>query len=93
MPGIPRQVTEHILDILPRAIPVKQRLRCFDTERQKAIGEEIARLLAAGFIKEVFHPEWIANLVLIRKKNKTWRMCVDYNNLNKACLKVPYPLP
>jgi hypothetical protein len=49
--------------------------------------------LAAGFIKEVFHPEWLANLVLVKKKGEKWRMCVDYTGLNKACPKVPYPLP
>ena len=52
----------------------------------KAIGEEVARLLAAGFIVEVFHPEWLANPVLVLKKNSTWCMCVDYTDLNKACL-------
>ena len=72
---------------------VKQHLRYFDDERWKAIGEEIARLLAAGFVKEVFQPEWIANPVLVQKKNGTWRMCVDYTNLNKACPNVPYLLP
>ena len=71
MLGILRQVTEHSLDILPGSKPIKQRLRCFDDERWMAIGEEIAKLLAAGFIKEVFHPEWIANPVLFRKKNRT----------------------
>ena len=45
-----------------------------------------------GFIKEVFHPQSITNPVLICKKNGTWRMCVDYTGLNKACPKVPYPL-
>jgi hypothetical protein len=49
--------------------------------------------MAAGFIKEVFHPEWLANPVLVRKKGGKWRMCVDYTCLNKACPKVPYPLP
>ena len=57
MPKILRQVAEHSLDVLPRSKLVKQRLRYFDDERRKAIGEEIARLLTAGFIKEVFHPE------------------------------------
>jgi hypothetical protein len=47
----------------------------------------------AGFIKEVFHPTWLANPVLVKKKNGKWRMCVDYTSLNKACLKVPFPLP
>src|SRR3954465_1019710 len=57
------------------------------------MGEEIARLLAAGFIIEVFHPDWLANRVLVLKKNGTWRMCVDYTDLNKACPKDPFALP
>ena len=57
MPGIPREVAEHELRILPESKPVQQRLRRFDDERRRAIGEEIAKLLAAGFIKEVYHSE------------------------------------
>ena len=53
----------------------------------------MARLLAAGFIVEVFHPEWFANPVLVLKKNGTWRMCVDYTDLNKACPADPFALP
>jgi len=93
MPGIPREVTEHSLDIRASSKPVKQRLRRFDEEKRRAIGEEIHKLLAAGFIKEVFHPEWLANPVLVKKKNGKWRMCVDYTSLNKACPKNPFPLP
>jgi hypothetical protein len=51
------------------------------------------KLLSAGFIHEVFHPEWLANSVLVKKKNKKWRMCVDYTSLNKACPKDLFPLP
>jgi hypothetical protein len=72
---------------------VQQRLRCFDEERHRAIGVELRKLLETGFIKEVFHPTWLANLVLVKKKNGKWRMCVDYTSLNKACPKVPFPLP
>jgi hypothetical protein len=63
------------------------------------IGDGIARLLAAGFIMEVLHPDWLANLVLVEKKKDdpndatVWRMCIDYTNLNKACPKDPFPLP
>jgi hypothetical protein len=39
---------------------VKQPLRRFDEEKRRAMGEEIHKLMAAGFIKEVFHPEWLA---------------------------------
>ena len=93
MPGIPREVVEHSLDIRAGARPVRQPLRRFDEEKRRVIGEEIHKLMAAGFIKEVFHPEWLANPVLVRKKGGKWRMCVDYTGLNKACPKVPYPLP
>ena len=68
MPGIPREVAEHSLHIRPGSKPVKQRLRRFDEEKRKAIGEEIAKLLVAGFIKEVYHPEWLANPVLVQKR-------------------------
>jgi hypothetical protein len=70
-----------------QAGPVKQRLRHFNDDKCKAIGEEILKLLSAGFIREVYHPEWLANPVLVKKKNKKWRMCVDYTSLNKACPK------
>ena len=93
MPGIPREVAEHELRILPGSKPVQQRLRCFDDERRRAIGEEIAKLLAAGFIKEVYHSDWLSNPVLVRKKTGQWRMCVDYTSLNKVCPKDPFPLP
>jgi hypothetical protein len=93
MPGIPRDVVEHSLDIRAGARPVKQHLHRFDKEKRRAIGEEVHKLMAAGFIKEVFHPEWLANPVLVKKKGGKWRMCVDYTGLNKARPKVPYPLP
>ena len=57
MPGIPREIAEHALCLIPGSKPTKQRLRRFDDERRKAIGEEITKLLAAGFIKEVYHSD------------------------------------
>jgi hypothetical protein len=93
MPGISREVAEHALKIRPSSKLVKQCLCRFDEEKRRAIGEEIAKLLMVRFIKEVYHPEWLANPVLIRKKSAKWRMCVDYTSLNKACPKDPFPLP
>jgi len=65
MPCIPRKVVEHALKISPGSKPVKQCLCRFDNKKRRAIGEEIAKLLAVGFIKEVYHPEWFANPVLV----------------------------
>ena len=78
---------------------MKQPLRRFAEDRRKVIAAEIARLLAAGFIMEVLHPDWLSNPVLVEKKKDdpnvavVWRMCIDYTNLNKACPKDPFPLP
>ena len=69
MLGIPREVVEHALKIRSGSKPVKQRLRHFDEGKRRAIGEEITKLLATGFIKEVYHPEWFANPVLVQKKS------------------------
>jgi len=93
MSGIPWEVAEHALRLVLGSKPAKQRLRRFDDERHRAIGEEIAKLLAVGFIREVFHSDWLANPVLDKKKTGKWRMCVDYTGLNKACPKDHFPLP
>ena len=65
MLGIPREVTEHTLKIHPGSKSVKQCMRRFDEGKRRTIGEEIAKLSGAGFIKEVYHLEWLANLVLV----------------------------
>jgi hypothetical protein len=68
MKGVPREVAEHKLNIKLESKPVKQCLRRFNDEKCKAIGEEILKLLSAGFIREVFHPEWVAKPVLVRRR-------------------------
>jgi hypothetical protein len=93
MPGIPRKVAEHSLDILSHSRAMQQWLWDFDEERRRAIRVELRKLLKVGFIKKVLHPTWLANPVLVKKKNGKWRMCVDYTGLNKACPKVLFPLP
>ena len=93
MPSIPWEVAEHALRLIPGLKPAKQCLRRFDDERHRTIGEEVPKLLAAGFIKEVYHFDWLANPVLVKKKIEKWGMCVDYTGLNKACSKDHFPLP
>ena len=50
-------------------------------------------MLEADFIREVYYPDWLANMVMVKKVIGKWRMCVDFTNLNKACPKDNYPLP
>ena len=68
MPGVPRELIEHSLNVSPTAKPIKQKLRLFAQDKKEAIRAEITWLLAANFIKEVYHLEWLTNLVLVRKK-------------------------
>ena len=65
MPGIPREVTEHALKIRPGSKPVKQCLRRFNEGKRRVIGEEIMKLVVVGFIREVYHPEWLVNPILV----------------------------
>ena len=55
--------------------------------------DEVSKLLVAGFIHEVYYPDWLANIVLVKKANGKWRMCMDFIDLNKACLKDSFLLP
>ena len=51
------------------------------------------KLKQTGAIKEVFYLEWLANIVVVKKKNGKWQVCVDFTDLNKACSKDLFPLP
>ena len=65
MSGVPRKLAEHKIDVNEGSKPIKQRLRRFSPEKKEAIKKEIAKLLAAGFIKEILHPDWLVNPVLV----------------------------
>jgi hypothetical protein len=89
MTGVPRELAEHALQIIPSSKPIRQAMRRFGDEKCRAIAKEISKLLKAGFIKEVIHTKWVANPVLVPKKNKkVLRMCADYTGLNKACPRI-----
>ncbi|CAL8132253.1 unnamed protein product [Prunus armeniaca] len=93
MPGISPDVISHRLSINPVVRPVRQKRRAYDLERYEAMKAEVDKLSTIGFIKEVDYPTWLANVVMVRKLKKGWRMCVDYTNLNRACPKDSFPLP
>ena len=93
MPGVPRGLAEHRLRVDPKAKPMKEHLRRSATKKWKAIGKEVARLLAAEFICEIYHSEWLANVVMVPKKDKSLRMCIYFKHINRACPKDHFPLP
>uniref|UniRef100_A0A2N9H0S8 Integrase catalytic domain-containing protein n=1 Tax=Fagus sylvatica TaxID=28930 RepID=A0A2N9H0S8_FAGSY len=93
MPGINPSIISHKLNVDPSLRPIKQKRRVFAPERNNAIMEEVDKLLTANFIREVFYPDWLANVVMVKKSTGKWRMCVDFTDLNKACPKDSFPLP
>ena len=92
IPGISPKVIQHKLNVNPERKPVQQRRRAFDLERDQAVTEEVTKLLTTSFIREVYYPDWLTNVVLVKKANEKWRMWMDFTDLNKACPKDSFPL-
>ncbi|OMO98613.1 reverse transcriptase [Corchorus capsularis] len=93
MPGLDDNLVTHELYISPSSKPVKQSARVFRPEIELQIKGEIDKLLRVGFIKPIHHPTWLANVVPVKKKNGSIRVCVDFRDLNRACPKDDFPLP
>nr|GEW60182.1 reverse transcriptase domain-containing protein [Tanacetum cinerariifolium] len=93
MTGIPRSVAEHRLNIREGYSPVRQKKRGHAPKRAKAIQAEVRKLVEAGIMREVFYHDWLSNPVMVKKHDGSWRMCVDFTDLNKACPQDCYPLP
>ena len=93
MLGIYPIVAQQYLNLQKECKSIRQKLRQFHPMRREVIKQEVDKLLPTSFIREIQHPEWLANVVVVPKKNGKWCMCVDYSNLNDACLKDTFPLP
>ena len=93
MGGVDPSVITHRLNVNPSFKQVKQKRRSFAPDRQKEINEDVGKLLQAKAIIEVAYPEWLANIVLVKKANNKWRLCIDFTDINRACLKDNFPLP
>ena len=89
MLGVPREKIDHPLNVSPTAKSIKQKLCRFTPDKKEAIRVEIKWLLAAGFIKEVYHPDWLANPVLVRKKIKNGECVLIKLILTNTALKTP----
>ena len=91
--GIDPNFICHHLNINPSITPKKQPPQRPSKEHANAIRNEVIKLKQAGAIKEVFYPEWLANTVVVKKKNGKWQVCVDFIDLNKACPKDHFLMP
>ena len=93
MSGINPSVIVHKLNVSSSFPPIRQKKIVFSQERDKAIAEQVCKLLETNFIREVYYADWLANVAMVKKANSKWRMCVNFIDLNRACLKDSYLLP
>ena len=73
--------------------PIRQKKRVFTPKRDNAIKEEVHKLVITEFVCEVYYPDWLTNVVMVKKSNGKWRTYVDFIDLNKVCPKDNHPLP
>jgi hypothetical protein len=90
--GVNRDVIEHSLNVDPAIRPMKKKLRKMSDDKAEGARNEVKMLLSAGVIRQVTYPEWLANTVMVKKANGKWRMCIDFTDVNNACLKDEFPL-
>ncbi|XP_070049543.1 uncharacterized protein [Nicotiana tomentosiformis] len=93
MSGIPKEITTHKLNVDPYHPQVKQVSRKFNSAINDAVRDKVEKMLENGSIRESKYPKWVANVVMVKKKNGKWRMCADFTDLNKACPKDSFSLP
>ena len=93
IPRIDPLMAVHKLNIDPGYPLVRQKKRRFTPERNRIISDEIDRLLEIDAIDPCQYPDWLSNVVVVKKKNGKWKVCINFTNLNKACPKDSFPLP
>jgi hypothetical protein len=91
--GVIRTIIEHSLGINSSVRSRKQKLWKMSDEKTEAAKAKVHHLLEEKFIKPIAYPTWLANFIMVQKKNGEWRMCIDFTNLNRACPKDNFPLP
>ncbi|GAU32568.1 hypothetical protein TSUD_218260 [Trifolium subterraneum] len=90
---VPDLARKQLLTIDEVASAVVQRRRRQSPEKMETAEKVVKDLLEANFISEAKYTTWLSNVVIVKKSNGKWRMCVDYTDLNRACPKDAYPLP
>ena len=93
MLGIDPTIIVYHLNVRQRVCSIKQKKRHIAPKQLKYLEEEVNRLLEVRFIKKVQYPDWLANVVMVKKVNRKWQVCIDFTDLNKALPKDSYPHP
>ena len=92
MPGADPEFIVHRLHVDPSFPPNKQKSKRSAKEHVEIVKSEVQKLKEPGVIREIYFPEWLANIVVVKKKNGKWRVCVEFTDLNRACPKDPFPM-
>jgi hypothetical protein len=92
VPRVDSDYIQYRLNVDPHSKPVQQKSRRSAPVHAEAVQKEVERLLQAGAKRELHYPTWLSNIVVVKKKNGKWRLCMDFTNLNQACPKDPFPL-
>ncbi|GJX84808.1 reverse transcriptase domain-containing protein [Tanacetum coccineum] len=92
MAGVPRRIIQHSLNVNMSVTPVAQKRRFLGSEKSKTVMKEVEEWIKADIVRPVQYPTWISNPDLVKKADETWRMCIDFKNVNLACPKDYYPL-
>nr|GEV29102.1 hypothetical protein [Tanacetum cinerariifolium] len=99
--GVPRVLmiggetfnTEHRINVFNHAKPIKQKKRSLAQERNEAIHSQVKELTEAGILRDIKYQTWGSNPMIVKKDNGKWKLCVDFTNINKACIREPHLLP
>ncbi|XP_075664531.1 uncharacterized protein LOC142634108 [Castanea sativa] len=92
VPGVDLEFIVHKLNMDPLCPLKKQKPRRLTKEHVEVVRQEVKKLKEAGAIKKIFFSGWLANTMVVKKKNGKWRVCVDFTDLNRACPKDLFPM-
>lgn len=87
MAGMDLEIIIHKMNVNASFNPVKQNRRRFAPEKNQAMNEKVDKLETNGIIREVCYPKWLANIVVVKKKNGKNGVCIDFIDLNKPSPK------
>ncbi|GJS37131.1 reverse transcriptase domain-containing protein [Tanacetum coccineum] len=90
---VPRRIVEHVLNVNPSIEPVCQKRKVLASDKIQAVSKKVEEWMKARIVRPMKYPTWISNPVLVKKVDGSWRMCIDFKNVNSACPKDYYPLP
>ena len=93
VPGVDPEFIVHRLNVDPSFPPKKKKPRRSARKHIEAVKSKVQKLKVAGIIREIYFPKWLANTVVVKKKNGKWRVCVHFTNLNRECPKNLFPMP